>query len=171
MSWRGPLLLLAAALAACASGHDADRPAKDDSAMAAQPWQIDPYTHSDEIFVDGASVGYLVTYDAIPGGLVIERRLPTGTRRLFDARFKDVGFFAPSGLLVRHVGRGLEEVGHYALEDGLLAFYGGKARVQLVPLVRKARPTPTEAPAAEGGEGEAAAEGDAAAAADDGSGG
>jgi len=159
MSWRGPLLLLAAALSACASGHDAERPAEHDSALAAQPWQVDPYTHSDEIFVDGTAVGYLVTYDAIPGGLVIDRSLPTGTRRLLDARFRDVGFFAPGGLLVRHAGPELKEVGHYSLEDGLLAFYGGKARVQLVPLVQKPRAAPTEAPAAEGAEGEGEAAG------------
>lgn len=175
MSWRGPLLFLAAALAACASGNDADRPedpSHDSSTAAAQPWEIDPYTHSDEIFVDGAAVGYLVTYDAIPGGLVIDRRLPTGTRRLLDARFEDVGFFAPGGLLMRHAATGLQEVGHYALEDGLLAFYGGKARVQLVPLARRTRtrPAPTEAPDAEAGDGEAAEEGDADASEDDESG-
>jgi hypothetical protein len=165
MSWRGPLLLVAAATFGCATEGATGNDGGLREAGAAQPWEVDPYTHSDEIFVDGSPVGYLVTYDAIPDGLVIDRAVPAGGRRVLDARFRDVGFLSPRGLLFRHAdGGATESLGYHPLEDGLLAFFGGTQRVRLVPffppdLPKRARPS--ETPVEEGAEVEGYGEGDA----------
>ncbi|MSR47621.1 MAG: hypothetical protein EXS13_11260 [Planctomycetes bacterium] len=162
MNWRRPLLFLALTPsgflpAGCAAASDDATPTG--SAMAAQPWEIDPYTTTEQIIVDGTLAGYLVTYDAIPGGMVIEREMPAGGRRILDLRFHDIGFVSPRGLFFRHVKGGVEELTYKDLRDGLGQFFGGSSRTRLTAFTV----TPSKPAAAAAAEGDAPAEGDGAA--------
>ncbi len=142
------------------SGCSATNAADDDQAprAAAQPWEVDPYSRTEEIFVDGTAVGYLVSYDAIPDGTVLQRAMPTGSYRIQDRRFEDVGFISPRGLVFRHSADGAQALGFHPLEEGLLNFFGGRRQVKLVAL--RSMPAKVVAPAADeaGADGEAAAE-------------
>ncbi len=167
MSWRGPLVLVAVLAAVSGSsilcGCSATRSTEDNAANdagprgAAQPWEVDPYSRTEQIFVDGTPVGYLVSYDAIPDGLVLERAMPTGSARIQDLQFEDVGFVSPRGLFFRHSAKGAQALGYHPLEEGLLQFFGGGRRVKLAALEPSARPT--VAPSEEAGSDEAAEEG------------
>ena len=166
MGWRRPLLLSAFALAAaqlhgCAAGTDAAERAGRSAGLAVQPWEIDPYTHTEQIIVDGNAVGYLVTYDALPAGMEIERIFPAGGRRILAARFEDVGYVTPRGLFGRHGARGaVEELGYHELNSGLIQFFGGAAQAKLVAFGGDA---PKKLAPAAAGDGEAATDGEAAA--------
>lgn len=165
MSWRGPLVLVAvmaavsgsSLLGGCSATHDgAASSGEEDVANdamprgAAQPWEVDPYSRTEEIFVDGEPVGYLVSYDAIPDGLVLERAMPAGSARIQDREFEDVGFVSPRGLFFRHAAKGAQALGYHPLDEGLLLFFGGGRQVKLAALAPSAR-TPAAAPA-EGGD-------------------
>lgn len=166
MSWRRPLLLLAVVTFGCS----AEPGSISESARgpAAQPWEIDPYTTTREIFVDGASVGYLVSYDAIPEGVELERDFPTGGARILDRRFEDIGFVSPRGLFFRHTTdpagvRDTQALGYHPLEEGLRQYFGGRLRSQLMPFTARPPAAASAAPTdVEGAEGEGAGEEDGA---------
>jgi hypothetical protein len=171
MGWRRPLLPSVVALAAlhltglqltgCAANSEAGERNGKTAALAVQPWEIDPYTHTDQIIVDGAVVGYLVTYDALPDGSGIERVFPAGGRRILDTRFEDIGYVSPRGLFGRLGRKGaVDELGHHELNAGLARFFGGAMQATLIAFTA---PEKRAAPmaAGDGAEGDAAAEGDA----------
>lgn len=161
MSWRGPLVLVAVMAAVsgsslfcgCSASNDGSASSGVDDVAndamprgAAQPWEVDPYSRTEEIFVDGEPVGYLVSYDAIPDGLVLERAMPAGSARIQDREFEDVGFVSPRGLFFRHAAKGAEALGYHPLDEGLRLFFGGGRQLKLAALAPSA-PKATAAPA------------------------
>jgi hypothetical protein len=162
---------LAAGLAACA-GSEAKAPdtaVKNDGSdahaahVAAQPWERDPFTRTSEILTDGAVVGYLVEYQAIPVGVLVERALPTGSYRIQGVHFEELGFVTPRGDVRRYVAGGSESLGVWRLDEGLRRFFGKSSRVQLKELAPLA-PAKAAAPAKgekKGEEGDAKKDGDA----------
>jgi hypothetical protein len=134
-------------------------PAKVEPPLRAQPWERDPYTRTSEVLIDGALVGYLVEYQPIPAGASADRAFPTGTSRIQDLRFEDVGYITPRGDVRRFVkSGGSESLGVWRVEEGLRRFYGSSSRTVL----RELQPAPPPKPLAaekDAGEGEKAEEG------------
>jgi len=121
--------------------------AKVEPPLRAQPWERDPYTRTSEVLIDGALVGYLVEYQPIPAGASADRAFPTGTSRIQDLRFEDVGYVTPRGDVRRYVqGGSSESLGVWRLEEGLRRFYGSSSRTVL----RELQPAPPPKPVAPG---------------------
>ena len=140
------------AVAACSGPGGTEPGTTAHPSDVAQPWGREPYTRTSEIEIDGKLVGYLVEYQPIPAAVDVERRFPTGSYRIQGLDFDDVGFITPRGAVYRHVQGGSTSLGSWPLEEGLRAFYGGGARIRLVPLA-PAPPRKPAAPAAEPKEG------------------
>ena len=141
-------------LLACSSEPEKEpAPAKVEPPLRAQPWERDPYTRTSEVLIDGALVGYVVEYQAIPAGASADRSFPTGTWRIQDLRFEDVGYVTKNGDVRRYVKGGTSEsLGNWRLEEGLRRFYGSSSRTVL----RELQPAPPPKPlAAEKDAGEA----------------
>ncbi|HET6162576.1 MAG TPA: hypothetical protein VFG37_02840 [Planctomycetota bacterium] len=134
-------------LLACSSGPKKEpAPAKVEPPLRAQPWERDPYTRTSEVLIDGALVGYLVEYQAIPAGASADRAFPTGTYRIQDLRFEDVGYVTKNGDVRRFVkGGASESLGNWRLEEGLRRFYGSSSRTVLRELVPAPPPKPAAA--------------------------
>ena len=129
-------------LLACSSEPEKEpAPAKVEPPLRAQPWERDPYTRTSEVLIDGALVGYLVEYQAIPAGASADRAFPTGTYRIQDLRFEDVGYVTKNGDVRRFVkGGASESLGNWRLEEGLRRFYGSSSRTVLRELQPADRP-------------------------------
>ena len=147
-------LALTVGLLACSSSpkRPPAAPAAPETKIRAQPWERDPFTRTSEILVDGALVGYLVEYQAPPAGAAADRALPTGSYRIQDLRFEDVGFVSPRGEVRRYTKSGpSESLGFWPLEEGLRRFYGTSSRTVL----RELEPAPPPKPVVEEKGGEA----------------
>ena len=119
--------------------------AKAEPPLRAQPWERDPYTRTSEVRIDDALVGYVVEYQPIPAGALVDRTFPTGTYRIQDMKFYDVGYVTPRGDVRRFVAGGASEsLGVWRLEEGLRRFYGSSSRTVL----RELQPAPPPKPAA-----------------------
>ncbi len=142
---KGSGLALTLGLLAC-SGAPAKPPvaaAKAEPPLNAQPWERDPFTRTSEVLIDGALVGYVVDYQPLPAGSLIERRLPTGTWLIQDLRFENVGFVSPRGDVRRYVKDGsTESLGVWRFEEGLRRFYDTPNRVVLRELAPAPPPKP-----------------------------
>ena len=143
-------------LASCGTSGDVPqesaRPAKLD---AAHPWGRDPFTRTSEVQIAGKTVGYLVEYQPIPAGEIVDRSLPTGSYRIQDREFEDVGFISPRGEISKLTNGGSRSIGFWKLDEGLLVFFGGSGVLLITPLEPmppRAPVNPASAPAAgEGG--------------------
>jgi hypothetical protein len=95
----------------------------------------EPFTEYFEVSVDGVTQGYLLRYNPIPLHSDVTRSLPTGTHRVFDARFEEVGFVSPRGEWRRHGDGGISDaVGSFDLRQGVQEFFGLLGRVRIVSL-------------------------------------
>ena len=152
--------LLLALLACSSEPRNEPAPAaKAEPTLRAQPWERDPYTRTSEVLIDGAVVGYLVEYQAIPAGASADRSFPTGTYRIQDLHFEDVGYVTKNGEVRRFVkGGASESLGSWRLEEGLRRFYGASSRTVLRELQPAPPPKPA-APAKDAGEAEKPEEG------------
>jgi hypothetical protein len=84
-------------------------------------------------------LGYLLSYEEIPPRVDVRRALPTGSYRIQDLEFRDVGFITLSGEVFRHtLPDGSESLGHADLIPGLTRFFDAPAPVQLVDLTASA---------------------------------
>ena len=155
--------LLLGLLACSSEPKNEPAPAKVEPPLRSQPWERDPYTRTSEVLIDGALVGYVVEYQAIPAGASADRAFPTGTFRIQDLHFEDVGYVTKNGDVRRFVkGGASESLGNWRLEEGLRRFYGSSSRTVLRELV-PAPPKPLAA-AKDAGEAEKPEEGKGAAA-------
>ena len=113
-------------------------------ADASQPWGRDPFTLTHTILVDGGQTGYLVEYQPTPVAVDVQRSLPTGSYRILDLHFEDVGFISPRGETWRHGAHGPLSLGNWSLKEGLARFFDRPdGHVKLIALA----PTPQSAPA------------------------
>lgn len=95
----------------------------------------EPFTRYLEISAGGETLGYLLRYDPIPLHSDAERAFPTGSHRILDLAFEDVGFITRSGEFRRHTVAGhSESIGHHELFEGLQEYFGSTAAVKLTPI-------------------------------------
>jgi hypothetical protein len=147
-------LALTVGLLACSSSPEKTpaAPAAPETKVRAQPWERDPFTRTSEVLIDGALVGYLVEYQKPPAGAAADRALPTGSYRIQDLRFEDVGFVSPRGEVRRYTkGGSSESLGFWRIDEGLRRFYGSSSRAVL----RELEPAPPPKPVVEEKGGEA----------------
>ena len=87
-----------------------------------------------EIRADGKHVGYLLSYDALSEFNEVERHLPSGSHRIQDLGFSDLGYVTPTGEVLRHAAGGAQSLGSHPLNEGLRMFYGEPQDIELIRL-------------------------------------
>jgi hypothetical protein len=107
--------------------------------MEAQPGpatQREAYTAYEQLEINGELVGFLLFYQEIPGHAQVERTLPTGSIRIQDVSFEDVGFISPRREWFRHTIPGSSSnLGIHNLQAGLRMFFATDSAVQRSPLL------------------------------------
>ncbi len=126
------------------------------AACAASPAAREPireaFTQAFALERSGVPVGYLIRYEPLPTHADLDRSLPTGTIRILDPGFVDVGYITPRGDVRRFEAYGESvSLGHHELEEGLFVFFGEKGPVRMRSI--SLRPGTTVAAEKSSGEG------------------